>query len=679
MKYNYEKVNIDSNIAFMDSANFEIGDHHKLLELAFKDLYNFKIRTCVQEYVSNAIDAHLVENKTFEDIIIEAPKANSLFFKVRDHGKGLSHNELKEFIRAGISGSSDFEETIGGFGFGSKIGFAVSNIFYVISRNNGIKYTCEATRKTDDGSYAKLNFISKEKTNEKSGLEIIIPVQRNDIDLWYEGIQRMYRHMETKPSLRNIKINKENYILEDTDYKYFNNDKKNIFIILGSVEYPLDHLDVKKEVLDLFPKVELGIKFPVSAFKPQRNREFLQSTPKVNKLILEKAKAVRKKIEEMYLDKLSSFKYEKLKDELYKNPFFKTYNKKIKNLTLSISHRGIFTIKRGTRYLEYFYGYNYHNGKSTSFAKSRFSNYKHFTNNIIVDNTPEEKERIKKFKIYQNFNNKVNWITDKSSDTYEVWNTILISSKLKEDEIKLLKQFIGSENIKKISELKYVKPETIKKEYNKERFSCTYSNKYHSQQYSDLDIKKTFYITREEWFDIFRRGNIRNDIDRYAKDNNHTYFVLSKNVVPKFKKLKIKQLTFNNLKNYFLTKYKDNTYKFALLDLYDVSAKLGRDTHLSFDFEELYKVKDLFPIKLLKYLKDYKKVHKNSNSIYEHSFTNSLSESNKKRMEIEKEFSNFIKKNPLIFELLYSDQSLILKYKKRNNPIIKKLFNSVKK
>lgn len=681
MKYNYTTVKIDSNLAFMDSANFEIGDHHKLLELAFKDLYNFKIRTCVQEYVSNAIDAHVSSKVSLNKIFIESPTPKSLFFKVKDNGPGLSKEELKDFIRAGISGSSDNDDNIGGFGFGSKIGFAVSNVFYVISINNGYKYTCEATRKTDDGSYAKLNFVTIEKTNESSGLEIIIPVQRDEIDEWEEGIQRICRHLDVKPVVSNLKLNKEEFILDDEDFKYFNNDRKKIYITLGCVEYPLDQLEVKKEVLDLFPNIELCLKLPISAFKPQRSREFLQSNEKVNKIILEKAKKVRNKIDLLYLDKLSKMTYEEIKEDLHYNPFIKKYKKKINDFEIKINRYGIISFKINDEYLKYFHGYNYVNGKSTSFANSRFSKYDHYLDTIVIDDLPEEKERIKRMKMHQNRKNNVDWMTNSYSNNYKIWNVLAITDhKFSKSEIKKLKNFLGEESLQLISELNYTKPESKSRKSIRDReyFSCTYSNFYGEQLLGNIDVKKTIYITREEWFTDFLSGRKRDDFARYASDLNLTYFVLSKNVVPKFEKLGVKRIGLNEIKEYFLTHYKDNSYFYAMLNLYDVDVRFSNVDCYSYDFESLYKIEKFLPKNLQEYLKDHKKVNRDQNRVYSHSFTSLEKEARKIEKQVLKEFRSFIKRNRTIFELYYNAESSMHKYLKKKDPIVLKMLKSLK-
>ena len=688
MKYEYEKVNINTNLNTNDSSNFEIGDQAKIFELAFKDLYNFKIRTCVQEYVSNAIDAHNSAKKCVSKIKISAPTAKDLFFRVKDCGLGLTREELTQFVRLGISNSEKYDDALGGFGYGSKIGFAVSDFFFVTSVKDGIKYTCEATKKTDrKEDYAQLNVHDKSKTNEENGLEIMIPVKRTEISEWKEGIERVCRHLEVKPEVINHKLPKdESFILEDEDFKYYKNGYKEIFITLGNIEYPLDYLKNEDKIEELFPDIKLRLKIPTNAFRPQRNRELLDSNPEVNKIILDQARKVQKKILKMYTDKLKNLNLEEICTQLKDSPFLDEYEFKKGNFKIKVTELGISEIKYNNEYLPYIYGYNHShiNAKSTSFANSRFRDYEHYSKTIVINDTDEdESDRIKKIKMFQNTGHRKSYSYSWRDEKY-VYSTIMFvpNNILNDKDLEILKSFMGEKDVLKLSELEYHIPKRESKAKKKEKGSFTATDANTSNRLLDNIEKNSIYIPREEWFNLER--NVQDDFWRYARDKKLDFYILSKTNVKKFKSKKIKALNIDIVKKYMLKKYPYSGYNNALSNIIEYSSAYylkKNDKYVYLGYSNLKKIEYYLPKKIKKYLKDFKKSELRKSN-YVHSFMDQRKNKREYKKEhklIEEEITKFVHRNYDFFELVKETSfSFIEKNKKRKTGYILKLLRDLK-
>jgi hypothetical protein len=103
----------------------------------FRDkIYSDKIGAVVREYVCNAIDEH----KKFNiDRPVEYGVKDGKFF-VRDFANGLDENGVRNiFGQYFKSTKSNTNESIGGFGVGSKAGHCYSDTFNVTSYHNGTK------------------------------------------------------------------------------------------------------------------------------------------------------------------------------------------------------------------------------------------------------------------------------------------------------------------------------------------------------------------------------------------------------------------------------------------------------------------------------------------------------------------------------------------------------------
>lgn len=151
----------------------------------FRDkIYTDKVRAVVREYVCNAIDEH---NKhgidRAVDYGIRYVKNGETEFYVRDYANGLSDDGVRKIFGMYFrSTKSHSNESIGGFGVGSKAGHCYQDTFNIISHYNGVKsiYSCVLGQGDNGVPVGTIYDLHREPTSE-SGIEINLTVEPNDI------------------------------------------------------------------------------------------------------------------------------------------------------------------------------------------------------------------------------------------------------------------------------------------------------------------------------------------------------------------------------------------------------------------------------------------------------------------------------------------------------------------
>ncbi len=154
-------------------------------------IYSNKIGAVVREYACNAVDEH----KKYSidrpvEIGIRNEGSDSIFF-CRDFAQGLDEDGVRNIFGMYFrSTKSSDNESIGGFGVGSKAGHCYSDTFFVTSYHNGVKstYTCMLGGGETGVPVGHIYKIDECPTDE-SGLEISLSVKRHDVSNFYSEIR----------------------------------------------------------------------------------------------------------------------------------------------------------------------------------------------------------------------------------------------------------------------------------------------------------------------------------------------------------------------------------------------------------------------------------------------------------------------------------------------------------
>ncbi len=141
------------------------------------DLYSDPALAVIREYSTNAFDSH-IDAKVDRPIEVDLPSDLRRMFVVRDHGLGLSKDDIVEnFSKYGWSSKRDTDEQVGMLGLGCKSALTYTSQFTFIATKDGVRSTVLVTR--DETGASSLQIMESVETDEHNGVEVQIPVKDN--------------------------------------------------------------------------------------------------------------------------------------------------------------------------------------------------------------------------------------------------------------------------------------------------------------------------------------------------------------------------------------------------------------------------------------------------------------------------------------------------------------------
>jgi len=278
-----------------DFKSFQFGIKESGLSHIFNvlrnQLYSDKVLAVIREYSCNAVDAHVEIGKADVPIKVTLPTQMTPEFKVRDCGRGLTETEIAEiYAMYGESTKRGSNEQIGQLGLGCKSAFAYGDNFIINSFMDGTKTTYNAF--IDPSDIGQISIMGREKTNEKSGVEIVIPVKSDDFQEFYDKAVTLFKHFKVVPDVRGAnrddlkrQLEKSKVIIEKDNWRLIEGDSH---AIMGNISYPLDSgalnigwQDERAELLSSGVEID----FAIGDLEISASREALQYTDRTKKAI----------------------------------------------------------------------------------------------------------------------------------------------------------------------------------------------------------------------------------------------------------------------------------------------------------------------------------------------------------------------------------------------------------
>lgn len=169
-------------------------------------IYSDKVLAVVREYTCNAVDEHKKHkiDKNVEIKLLRDPELEKWFWSVRDYANGLDEHGVRNIFGMYFeSTKSGNNESIGGFGIGSKAGMSYSDTFYIDSYHNGTKYQyiCTLGAGQKGVPIGEIFDIHSEPTTE-SGVEIRIEVKDADLAKFNQTTRRFVETFDQDVKLR---------------------------------------------------------------------------------------------------------------------------------------------------------------------------------------------------------------------------------------------------------------------------------------------------------------------------------------------------------------------------------------------------------------------------------------------------------------------------------------------
>jgi hypothetical protein len=202
MKIEEKQHNVVSNINVGDSVKAKLGKSAIIADLLRKHYSNIK-KTMIQEYISNARDAHRESGVAFNEIHVSLPNKRSPFLEIRDFGTTMTEDRLfNNFINYGESTKKDSDEQTGGFGIGSKIAYAYTHTFYLILFKDGFEHLYQASSVNEP--LGELTLVYKKESNQKRGFSVRIPIAEEDFSQIHSDFYKITYYWEEQIKIVNL-------------------------------------------------------------------------------------------------------------------------------------------------------------------------------------------------------------------------------------------------------------------------------------------------------------------------------------------------------------------------------------------------------------------------------------------------------------------------------------------
>lgn len=285
------------------SKAFSITASPKVFKILSSDLYTNKIRAVVRELITNMIDAHAL-NGNPEKFIIQVPGRLDPRFVCRDFGPGMSDFDIQgddnspglynSYFSSSKAESNDF---IGGFGLGSKSPFSYTDTFSITSYHKG-EIRGYVAYMDGDGPQIKPTFVKEMGPDDKTGIEIVVPVEEKDFRNFAYEVSYIMRPFKDLAIINGLD-REIDYFPDFDDYYGVNPerywpDRGGLYAIYGGIVYPIDGVIRDRNWLSIRNEVNY-IKFPMGSLDIAPSREALSLDDRTRKNIIERVKELNEK------------------------------------------------------------------------------------------------------------------------------------------------------------------------------------------------------------------------------------------------------------------------------------------------------------------------------------------------------------------------------------------------
>ena len=152
----------------------------KTFRSLFGDLYANPFRSMIREIVANAHDANRQSGYNGPVEISIHKDGVEYYIEIKDHGIGMTYDDMINIYTTFFkSTKSDSNDSIGGFGIGSKSPLAYADYFIATSVKDGKKNVIMTSKDNDIPSYQVM--LKNVDTSDTNGTTIRIPIEANHV------------------------------------------------------------------------------------------------------------------------------------------------------------------------------------------------------------------------------------------------------------------------------------------------------------------------------------------------------------------------------------------------------------------------------------------------------------------------------------------------------------------
>ena len=282
-----------------------------VFQLFTKNVYSNPIGTVVREITSNCFDSHIEAGVKDMPVLIKRTYDNqtdTYYISFIDYGVGMSPDRVENIYGVYFESTKrKNNDEIGGFGIGGKTPLAYKrytgdgegeydNSFFVITNYDGIKYYYNVYEGKGSPEYT---LFHQEKTDERNGTEIRIPVLSRDLDKFEDELVRQLYYFEGIVFEGfSDRVENDYQIIRGENFLYRGEDVDGrMHVCLGKVYYPIDF-----SVLGLYAsdhEVPVAIEVPIGKIGVTVSRESLDYSDQTIKYLKKRINDVMNELKSM--------------------------------------------------------------------------------------------------------------------------------------------------------------------------------------------------------------------------------------------------------------------------------------------------------------------------------------------------------------------------------------------
>ena len=263
--------------AGVTTSNFTIKSSPAAFRILASGLYANKIRSIIRELSCNARDSHVAVGNT-EPWEIHMPTTYEPYFYVKDHGLGLSHDEVITIYTTFFeSTKTDSDDYVGCLGLGSKSPFSYTDNFTITAIKDGKLNIYSAF--IDEAGLPAVAHLGSDTTDQPNGVEVRFAVNTKDFNTFSNEVQHALCWFDQMPT-GNIVIHpaRTNTIELIDDVTVETSGYTGSVAIMGGVCYPIEVQHPKLAQYAYLANQKLVLRFDIGELEVQPSREGLSYT-----------------------------------------------------------------------------------------------------------------------------------------------------------------------------------------------------------------------------------------------------------------------------------------------------------------------------------------------------------------------------------------------------------------
>lgn len=267
-----------------ERTDFTIKASGKAFRLLVDGLYSDKPLAVIREVTSNAHDSHVDAGCPDKPFDVHLPTTMEPTFRVRDYGTSMDHDTVMRLYTSMFDSTRDqSNDCTGGFGLGSKSPFAYSDTFTVRAYDGATVRSYIAMMGDDD--IPSFQHVSTLDSDEPRGIEVTVPVARQDISVFATAMRRVLRGLPVRPNL-NVDVEVPEPVMSGDGWE-LHHDRAAVssyrsatwWVRQGTVIYPLTDATSEAKIAAVSPfRRQYGVilDVPIGSCRITPSREMLE-------------------------------------------------------------------------------------------------------------------------------------------------------------------------------------------------------------------------------------------------------------------------------------------------------------------------------------------------------------------------------------------------------------------